>query len=213
MTTRKTLIVGLTVLTAVALAGCGTTRAGSAAIVGDTRITETRVNQGAEEAVVAAATLPEDPGSTLDQAQLMRENANRLVNSELIRITAEEEGIVVTQAEIDQLLAQAAGGQPREILDATIAAQLGVPPSELEAFAYDFLVQSQLGEQLAPGLDPASQQAATRQRIAQTADRVGVSISPRYGAWDPATVVIVPLTEDWTADATPAVDPFAPELQ
>jgi SurA-like N-terminal domain len=183
-------------LLAGALAGCNPAEAGAAAVVGDVRITETRVNEGAAEAAEAAATLPDTPENALDSSQFMRENANRLISSVLLTQTAAEEGIVVTQAEVDELLDQASGGQPRPVLEATVAAQLAVPPSELNEFAYDFLTNRKLGQKLVPGTDVSAQNAAARARVIQTADEVGVTVSPRYGAWDPSEGAIIGSADD-----------------
>ncbi len=190
------LVVVVAGLLAGSLAGCNPAEAGAAAVVGDVRITETRVNEGASEAADAAATLPDTPENALDNSQFMRENANRLISSVLLTRTAAEEGIVVTQAEVDELLNQASGGQPRPVLEATVAAQLAVPPSELNEFAYDFLVNRKLGEKLVPGTDVAAQNAAARARVVQTAAEVGVTVSPRYGAWDPTLGAITGSADD-----------------
>lgn len=195
-------------LSALALSACTPTQAGAAAIVGQTRITETHVNQAAAEAEQAAATLPDTPENALDTSTFLRENTNRLINSVVLEKTCAEEGIVVTQAEVDALLLQAAGGQPPAVLAATVAAQLAVPPSELNQFAKDFLLSQKLGQKLVPGSDAAAQSAAARARVAQTAAQLDVTVSPRYGAWDPAQAAITQGLDDLSRPAVaPAPSP------
>lgn len=192
---------GLVALSTLVLTACTPAQAGAAAIVGQTRITENHVNQAAAEAEQAAATLPDTPENALNTSTFLRENTNRLINSVVLERTCAEEGIVVTQAEVDALLLQAAGGQPPEILAATVAAQLAVPPTELNAFAKDFLLSQKLGQKLVPGTDTAAQTAAARARVAQTAAQLGVTVNPRYGTWDPTQAAIADDLDDLSRPA------------
>ena len=174
----------------VLLTACNPAQAGSAALVGDIRITESRVNEATSDALAAAATLPDGQADALDPAAVLRQNVNRLIASELLATIAVEEGIVVTQGEIDALLAQASSGTDPDEFAAQIALQAGVPPEDLESFARDFLIQQKLGLKLAPTGDANAQQDASRARLVQEADERGVTVSPRYGAWDPTLAAV-----------------------
>ena len=194
---------------AVLLSACGSTQAGAAAVVGDVRITETRVNQAAADAAAAASPFPPTRPRGSTPGTFPQANANRLVTSELLAIAAAQEGIVVTQSEVDTLLDQAAGDTSRAEFEAQIAAQTGVPPADLESFARDFIIQQKLGEILAPGADATAKTAAVNARLAQIAEQEGVTVSPRYGAWNAEAARIEGDVNDLSSpQATP--EPLAP---
>lgn len=197
----------LAIMAALLLSACDPMQAGSAALVGDVRITETQVNEAAAAAAAAAATIPPGQSQGIDPTTLLRQNLNRLISAELLARVAIEEGITVTPAEVDALLVQAAAGATRADFEAQIASQTGVPPTDLESFARDFLVQQKLGQKLAPGADQAAQAAAVQARLAQEAAEVGVTVSPRYGAWDATNGGINADLNDLSVPATPAASP------
>ncbi len=105
------------------LSGCATQKAGSAAVAGDERLTETQVTDlfdeldGLYEANPDSQRLPDD--------QLTISVLSWWVNEQLIGAIAEEQGLTATQAEIDEVL-----GADQKQRDA-ISLQNGIPPSRL----------------------------------------------------------------------------------
>ena len=206
-TPRLAVVLAAAAAATVLLTACNPAQAGAAALVGDIRITESRVNEATSDALAAAATLPDGQADSLEPAAVLRQNVNRLIASELLATIAVEEGIVVTQGEIDALLAQASAGTEPDEFAAQIALQAGVPPEDLESFARDFLIQQKLGQKLAPTGDANAQQAASRARLVQEADERGVTVSPRYGAWDPTQAVVSGDLNDLSVTPSPTAAP------
>lgn len=169
----------------VLLSGCATQKAGSAAVAGDERLTETQLTDlfveldGLYEANPDAQPLPND--------QLTISVLSWWINEQLIGAVAEEEGLTATQAQIDEVL-----GADQEQRDA-ISLGNGIPPSRLEAAAEVFVLSSALTESLTePGATPEETDAALVALIQETADELGVSVNPRFGSWNSQTVSVEP---------------------
>jgi hypothetical protein len=207
--TYRAAAVTVTLAAALLLSGCNPAQAGSAAIVGDVRISETRVNQAAADALEAASADPAAAPNGFDASTFLRQTTNRLITSELLAVAAAEEGITVSQAEIDAVLAQAAAGATAGQLQAQLAAQFAVPPSEVDAFVRDFILRQKLGAKLDPGGDSTAQRAAADARLVQVADEVGVTVSPRYGHWNAESAVIDGDLNDLSVTPSPAPEPSA----
>lgn len=206
--TYRAAAVALALAATLVLTGCNPAQAGAAATVGDVRISETRVNQSAADAL-AAATADPSAAPGLDSSTFLRQTTNRLIASELLAIAAAEEGITVTQAEIDEVLVQAAGGSTVGQLETQLAAQFAVPPAEVDAFVRDFIVRQKLGAKLVPGDDTTAQRAAVDARLAEIADEVGVTVSPRYGHWNSETASIDGDLNDLSVTQSPEPEPSA----
>ncbi len=99
--TRPALIVATLLTGGLLISGCAAQEAGSAATLGDSRITEQQLNTQVEQ-VLAAQRKPLD---SADQT-LTTQTLGRMITLELVNKLAEREGVTVTQGEIDQQLAQ-----------------------------------------------------------------------------------------------------------
>lgn len=175
-------VVAISVL---ALSGCATQKAGSAAVVGDERLTEAQLTELYGELDELYNVNPDS--QRLPNDQLTLSVLSWWVNEKLIATIAEEEGLTATQAQIDQVL-----GADQKQRDA-ISLGNGIPPSRLDAAAEVFVLSSALTDSLAgPGATKAETDAAFLARLQQTADELGVSISPRFGTWNSATVSVEP---------------------
>ncbi|WP_176728613.1 SurA N-terminal domain-containing protein [Planobispora rosea] len=168
----------------VALTACSPSQAGAAAIVGDQRISVSELSADAKEyeaamdkAGISAAQL-QLPGS-VPQALL----ESKVFISQLNQLGARN-GITVTPAEIEALLAQALQQQQGMTLD-QLAVSATVAPSELRELVRASVIQQKLMAKFGAGQDQASQQAAN-QKLAQEAQKaVPVTRSPRYGEPNP----------------------------
>jgi hypothetical protein len=194
-----------------ALTGCDPLQAGSAAVVGSTRITENQVDK---DASTVDATLRKIGGQVPGTAALLRAEIEFRVDAQLVSIAAGRQGITITQGEIDALIVQSGG---RSQLQKQLVAQdtLWLPPPQLDALAREFLQQQQLQQQLAPGQSTNAQAAALNAYITKVADEVGVVVSPRYGSWDVKTLTVAAGANDLsvpaggTAGASAAPSPSA----
>lgn len=205
--THRAAAVVVAVAATLLLTACNPAQAGSAATVGDVRITESQVNASATEALTAAAADAQAAANGLDSATFLRQTTNRLIASQLLAIAAEEQGLTVTQAEIDTVIAQASNGVSAEQFEAQLAAQFAVPPSEVNDFVHDFVLHTKLGVKLDPSGDTTSQPAAANAYLVQVADQVGVTVSPRYGQWNADKATIDSDTNDLSVTPSPSTSP------
>lgn len=186
-------VLGLGVLVST---GCSPSHVGAAAVVGDTRITTASVQDSAEAVIKAsgtAATTSTDPSTDTDGA-IQREQLRRRVLGLVAAQAAREKGVTVTEGDVDARIGavvKAAGqeGLAQQMVQAQIA------PSDLRLFVHDLVLEEKLAEVLVPG--SAEDQTVRDKRslalgtvFAATSRTIGVSINPRFGAWDPSKVEI-----------------------
>ena len=182
---RLRVVVAVLAIGVLVLSGCATQKAGSAAVAGDERLTETQLADlfdeldGLYEVNPDSQRLPDD--------QLTLSVLSWWVNEQLIGAIAEAEGIIATQAQIDEVL-----GADQEQRDA-ISLGNGIPPSRLDAAAEVFVLSSAITESLTePGATPEETDAALVALLQDTADELGVSVNPRFGNWNSETVSVEP---------------------
>ena len=194
---RALALVPLVAVGAVLLTACDPAETGAAAVVGSTRISESVVNQDAQDVVEA---LSKTGGQVPSNDTLLRAQVEFRVDSALVDIAAHQKGIAITQGQVDRLI-ETSGG--RETLTQQFVSQqdLWLPPSQLDALAREFLTQQALGINLAPGKTQDEQGAAATAYVTQVAKDVGVTVSPRYGTFDPSTLRIGALPNDLSVPA------------
>jgi len=169
------------------LVGCSAPQAGSAATLGDTRISETALTQEVQ-AVLAAKQQPVDSGTP----ELMDKTLGRLITADLVNTLAVKNGIVVTQGDIDEQLStydDQVGGRDQVI---QVFAEQDVAPTQIEGIVRMNLQAQQLGIKLDPHGSADTQGQAVFDAVAQLSDQLGVQSSPRYGEWQVQTLAVVP---------------------
>jgi hypothetical protein len=181
------------------LSACDPKEAGSAAVVGGVRITETSINHDAQ-GVLAAFTAA---GSTAPSSQtLLRTLVDRAIDNVLVDAAARQEHITVTQGDIDKLI-DANGGKAKLTADFATRDGLWLPPGQLDELARSSLIQLALGNKLAPGGDSTAIDTAVTLYKARLATKLGVSVSPRYGAWSRTSLQITGPLDDLARPAVP----------
>ena len=190
-----------------AASGCaGPIPAGSAAIVGEDRVT-TDALAGQVAEIQRGLGQPVD---TPDEG-LLRSVLQRMIVVELVEVAAERQGIDVPQGEVDAaiLTAEAQLGS-REAIDESLL-QSNVPPSELERWIRFNLLIEALARSLVPEAPPEQQQAALFEYVVATGEEIGVTVSPRFGTWNPADLQIGPTPTDLSiVPSSPVLDPLIP---
>lgn len=167
------------------ISGCGTQKAGSAAVAGDERLTETQLGDLYDELDVLYAANPDTP--ILPQDQLTLSVISWWVNEQLIGAVADAQGLTATQAQIDEVL-----GADQKARDA-ISLSNGIPPSRLAAAAEVFVLSSALTDSLTkPGASKEETNAVLVALLQQTAEDLGISVNPRFGTWNTDTVSVEP---------------------
>ncbi len=182
------------------LSACGGQQPGSAATLGDSRITEQQLTAQVQE-IFTAQGLPVD---TAD-ATLTSSTLGRMIVIDLVDALAEDQGIVITQGRIDEQIASyiaQAGDQPS--MEATFVQQ-GVAPSQIESVIRLNLQAQDLGVKLDPSGTAESQGAAVFAAVTALSDELEVTTSPRFGTWDPATLQVGPVPDDLST--TPSLAP------
>ncbi len=189
----RRLITGAVLAAAVVgLSACNPAEAGSAAVVGPYRVSESSIQQDAKDVLKQIDALQGTPPA---YDALLRELVQRQVDIRLYNEAAKREGITVTQGQVEQLITQAGGRANVEKGFAT-ADQQWAPASGVDDAARVYLIEQQLAQKLAPGQAADAQAQAVQKYLGDLANEIGVSVSPRYGSWDPAKVLVVAPTND-----------------
>jgi hypothetical protein len=192
--------VGVVGLAAVAgLTACDPREAGSAAVVGTTRITENSVNADAQTVVRLIGKSGGTPPAT---DALLRAQVEFRVDDQLVKDAAKEQGVVVTKGQVDALIEQNGG---RATLEQQFLKQedLWLAPSQLDAVASRFLAQQAIQAKLAPGADTTAAGQAFAAYVVDLSKRLGVRVSPRFGVWDSDHLQIAWPDDDLSKPATP----------
>jgi len=189
--TRLALVVTTLLAGGLLVSGCAAQEAGSAATLGDSRITEQQLNTQVQM-VLAAQRKPLDSADRT----LTTQTLGRMITLELVNKLAEREGVTVTQGEIDQQLAQydtQVGGREGVL---TAFAEQGVAPEQIEPVVRLNLQAQALGIKLDPKGTAEQQGQAVFAAVNELSDELGVTASPRFGAWDPLALSITPAPDE-----------------
>jgi hypothetical protein len=180
-----------------ALTGCGT-QAGAAAVVGGTSIPDSDVVTAVDGVRGAVGA---ENAAAFDETAVTKATVNRLTRHYLLDEAATRQGIVVTQAQVDDLIASTVkdgfAGDPAKFQQA-LAAKSFVPPSDIPQFAHDVLVTQELTKKLAPGGDATAQTNKLDAYLGPLGKEMGIEISPRFGTWSFAASTIGDLPNDLT---------------
>lgn len=164
-------------LVTIALAGCSTQKAGGAAIVGDSRLTETQVSDWIEELNELYDSNPDIQRPPNDQLSLAV--VSWWLNEQVTKELAAREDITATPADVNQLVGS------DEAQRTQLSGQNAIPPSQLEAAAEYVVLRQALGRALEPSGSNQQADSAYLEELRKVAADVGVSVSPRFGDWNP----------------------------
>lgn len=167
-------------LAGLTLAGCGGAQlAGSAAVVGDQRITDAQVAQDVADVQAETNATVGEPNASLTQ-----KTVERLVTQALVSQVAAQVGVNATQGEIDTLRKQAEDSQGGPDQLAAAAGQSGVPVGNIDEVLRTQLLVQKIGAKLAPNGDPNTQNQAAFEAVVKYGQEHGVTVSPRFGSWN-----------------------------
>jgi hypothetical protein len=184
------------------LSACGTQKAGSAALVDGQRLTQAEVADQVQEMDDLYSSNPDAQRLTNDQ--LTQASISWWLNDRVIEAYAEANDIVVTDAQVDQVLG------PEDQRD-QLSLSTGVPPSQLEAAARA-VVAYQAARQsfVQDGQTKDEALASLADELTQTAEDIGVKVNPRFGSgWAPGlTQLLLPRDpERLSSPAAPIATP------
>ena len=193
---RRTAAIGAATLALLALAGCGTSKAGAASVVGATTVSDSDVAHMVDDLRTA---IGEAATASFDEKSVTRSTVNRLTRHLLLAEAAARQGITVTQADVDKLIngtiASNFAGDTAAFEQAIASSKL-VPPNEIESFARDALITVALNDKLAPGGTAIDIQLKVSAYLGPLSKELGVEISPRFGTWSYAAATISDLPND-----------------
>jgi hypothetical protein len=192
------------------LVACEPAQTGAAVLVGNNRLSEREL---ASETKATFTEMGPSAASGVDTSQVLQASVARYVRHELLVRAARDEGVSVSQGDIDALLAQSSTNG-RAALEQQAASQAFVPPSELDEYASDVLLERKIVAKVDPKGTSDQQSAALLAVYQKTAKGLRISVSPRYGAFDLATLDVVPAPNDLSsplgsASASPVASPAA----
>ena len=156
------------------LAACNTEQIGAAAVVGDARITVAELQEQVSE---LADSLPDSAGAIGDQSAAQHTILERMIQSMLLAAVAADEGVEVSEAEIDAYIDEQVVSQAQDGDIGPLLAQNNLTETSLRPFVRDQLIATKLIEELGG-------QEVLIQAITEKADEIGVTVSPRYGTWN-----------------------------
>jgi hypothetical protein len=205
--TAVTIAAAALLLASPALTACGSGPAqpGAAAVVGGQRITVSTLQDKVNEVRAAQAASPQAQQLLSASGKLSTQTLSMLVQNTVIERAAADAGVTVSDGEVQQqhaaALEQFSGSE--QALDAALLQQYDIVPSGADSF---FRTNALVGKLIMSlGFQPGSDggQTAVVDAISKTADKMGVKVNPRYGAWDPKKAIIGDATDPWVVTKTP----------
>lgn len=181
------------------LVGCGPALSGSAAVVGEQRLTNA-------DLATTTSQLTERLGIP-QSAQVSQAILSRWVVAELVDELAARKNISVTQGAVDRAIAdetERAGGA--DALEQG-ALQSGVLPDQIPDVIRTSLLIEEMSKFTITGDDPSGQSGLLVQ-VQQIAEELQPEVSPRFGTWDPQQLAVGALPDDLSSPELPA-DPMA----
>lgn len=180
-------------ITGVVLSGCGQTLSGSAAVVGEERLTDSQLSQTTTQ---LTEKLGIDENPQVSQAVL-----SRWMVAELVTELASRKGISVTKGDVDAAIAdetERAGGQ--EALEQS-ALQAGVLPETIPDVVRTSLLIEAISKVTVTGDDPTGESGLLVQ-VQQLSAELDPQVSPRFGTWDAQQLSVGALPDDLSQPVT-----------
>ncbi len=173
------------------LAGCATNpfQAGAAATIGNHVIKTKEVTSQLAEIETQLAEAPAQQLQTPSSAQLAQSVLNRLIATDIMGTAVAKLKISVKDSEVSNLRDSIFQQYGEESVTLQLAAQQGVPKSQLDSFFKLVLSQNYIGTTLNPKGSPQKQSEAGANYLINLAKSADVSVSPRYGVWNPSQMM------------------------
>lgn len=168
MLSRRVAAVASSAALAFVLTACDADQVGAAAVVGGDRITVSELQDHVREVV---AMMP-DADATGDQRDTQLTVLNRMIGFQLRDHIAANAGITVTEAEVDEFIAEQLIPQAPDGDLTPLLAQNLLTEATLREAVREVIVLQRVGGQ-----------EAYVQALIEASEEVGVEVNPRYGSW------------------------------
>lgn len=197
----KKSLTAVIIATALFLTGCA--QVGAAATVGNVKISQATVQSSIDSIIAARVGVDTSKMQLQTGEELNRSQLRFHLLTELLRATAGKLKISVSKAEIDtrrQSIIQQVGGVD-SLPTALVGA--GIARNDLDTYIEAISLSDKISQNLiASGVAQADIGATVQKLVVARAKSLGVTINPRYGAWDATIADVVALDS-----ASPAVSP------
>jgi hypothetical protein len=168
--------VAFCVVAAASLTACDTDEIGAAAVVGDDRITIGELQDRVRD---FTDSIPDESEEGTDPAILQQALLDRMIRHRLLEQLARDEGIEVSEADIDTFIEEQVEGPAPDGDITDLLAQSALTDNTLREAVRDVLIQQELVERLGG-------EEAFIEALAEKSEEIGVKVSPRYGTWTDA---------------------------
>jgi hypothetical protein len=173
---RRTVAVVFCVVAAASLTACDTDEIGAAAVVGDDRITIGELQDRVRD---FTDSISDESEEGTDPAILQQALLDRMIRHRLLEQLARDEGIEVSEADIDTFIEEQVEGPAPDGDITDLLAQSALTDNTLREAVRDVLIQQELVERLGG-------EEAFIEALAEKSEEIGVNVSPRYGTWTDA---------------------------
>ncbi|MGH9249543.1 MAG: SurA N-terminal domain-containing protein [Acidimicrobiales bacterium] len=170
---RRVVAAVVCVATAAIVTACDTDEIGAAAVVGGDRIT---IGELQDQVRAVTESAPDGGEPTGDQAEMQRTLLERTIHHELLASVGSDEGVEVTEAEIDTFIDEQILSQTQDGDIGPLLAQNALTEATLREFVRDQLVATAL-------IDTFGGQEQLIEALTAEANELGVEVSPRFGTW------------------------------
>lgn len=176
------------------VAACGPVLAGSAAVIGQHRITD--------EALASQITAVTEPLRVPESQSVSAAILNRMITQQLVFDLAAKHQVSVSSEEVQSFIDEqvALMGGDREAFEQGLLRR-GIPASEINNTAKATLLVAKLGPVLAPGQGAEGQELATVLAVAEMSKQLDTRVSPRFGTWDPEQLQVIATPDDLSTPA------------
>ncbi len=172
-TTRRIIPAALAVVAAIATSACDSEQIGAAAVVDGDRFTVSELHDEVEQVQDLEGFDVQAAGGT-DGFQ--RELLTRHIQHEIFLHLAEQEGIEVSEADVDNAIEEFESQSPEGDL-APAMAQNGYTEESFRAGLTDQLIAQSLMQNM------GGDQAALTERVTSVGEELDIEVNPRYGSW------------------------------
>ncbi|MFB7516420.1 SurA N-terminal domain-containing protein [Streptomyces sp. NPDC056144] len=180
------------------LTACGSdAHPGAAAVVGGERIEVSTLQAQVKEAREAQQASPQAAQLLQTSGDLSRRKLNGLIFDRVVAAVAEQNGVGVTRAELQQTreaFVRQSGGEDR--LAAGLLQEQGVAPDQIDAVVRRNVLMNKIAEKLGITESPEGQKKLTDVFVAASKS-LDIDVNPRFGAWDDTQVQLATATSPW----------------
>lgn len=190
---------------ALLIASCGVAdKAGAAAVVGGNVIAESTVTEQVNQARTDLENTSLDLLQNIPTMSLLSQMViDRLVLEEILKYAVADLEISISDSDVANYRDTVFRNYGEAEVKAQLVSQNGLAQKYVDNFMYDIMVQREIMDVLAPGMNEQIQAAALYKYLSGIAKDKEVEVSPRYGVWDPETMRTT-LVDNFLSTTTPA---------